>query len=109
MTDQNRPAFSKPLTPHLPECEGWESEQCGLTASEYAAIHLRVPSSGTPWLDDMIRQRLRYDFAGQAMLTAKLLYEDFFDEECCINRLVEFSYSIAEAMLAERKRRMEEK
>jgi len=28
----------------------------GLKAGEYAAIHLRVPKSGTPWLDEMIAE-----------------------------------------------------
>jgi hypothetical protein len=27
-----------------------------LTAREYAAIHLKVPESGTVWLDEMIRK-----------------------------------------------------
>lgn len=33
----------------------------------YAAIKLRVPDSGEEWLDDMIRQSLRDEFAGKAM------------------------------------------
>lgn len=33
----------------------------GLTAREHAAIQLRVPDSGTEWLDAMIRQSLRQD------------------------------------------------
>lgn len=33
------------------------SESAGaLTAGEYAAIHLRVPESGTPWIDEMVRK-----------------------------------------------------
>ena len=39
----------------------------GLTARQYAAIKLRVPDSGTEWLDDMIRKSLRDDFAAKAM------------------------------------------
>jgi hypothetical protein len=31
-----------------------------LTQREYAAIHLAVPESGTPWLDEMIRKSPRY-------------------------------------------------
>lgn len=39
----------------------------GFTAREHAAIQLRVPDSGTDWLDAMIRQSLRQEFAGKAM------------------------------------------
>jgi hypothetical protein len=39
----------------------------GMTLREYAAIKLRVPDSGTDWLDDMIREARRMDYAGQAM------------------------------------------
>lgn len=39
----------------------------GLTAVEYAAIHLRVPKSGTAWIDDMIRESLRDRFAGHSL------------------------------------------
>ena len=38
-----------------------------LTAIEYAAIHLRVPSSGTEWIDDMVKESLRNSFAAAAM------------------------------------------
>jgi hypothetical protein len=33
----------------------------GLEAAEYAAIHLRVPKSGTPWLDEMISEANKRD------------------------------------------------
>lgn len=33
-----------------------QGARAGLTAREYAAIHLRLPVSGTPWLDDIIGQ-----------------------------------------------------
>lgn len=39
----------------------------GLSAREYAAIKLRVPDSGTEWLDAMIRKSLRDDFAAKAV------------------------------------------
>jgi|LakMenE01Jun11ns_1017448.scaffolds.fasta_scaffold9783619_2 hypothetical protein len=31
----------------------------GMTLRQYAAIKLKVPNSGTDWLDDMIRESLR--------------------------------------------------
>jgi hypothetical protein len=55
-TEPNDVAFSFTI----PDDNNWCA---GLTAREYAAIQLRVPESGTPWLDAMIRVRLRDDFA----------------------------------------------
>jgi len=34
-----------------------------LSDKEYAAVHLRVPMSGTPWLDEMIEASRRDEFA----------------------------------------------
>jgi hypothetical protein len=39
----------------------------GMTLRQYAAIHLRVPQSGLPWLDEMIDQARWDAFAGQAL------------------------------------------
>lgn len=44
---------------------GWFA--AGLTAREHAAIHLRVPDSGNPWLDAMITEARRWDAAQAAM------------------------------------------
>lgn len=33
----------------------------GMTLRQYAAIHLKVPNSGTEWLDDMIKQANKID------------------------------------------------
>ena len=33
----------------------------GMTLRQYAAIHLKVPNSGTDWLDDMIKQANKID------------------------------------------------
>jgi hypothetical protein len=38
-----------------------------MTLKQYAAIHLKVPRSGDPELDGMIRESVRRDFAGLAM------------------------------------------
>lgn len=38
-----------------------------MTLREYAAIALKVPASGTKWLDEMIEQSLRNDIAANAM------------------------------------------
>lgn len=49
------------------ECAGSPAHQCGMSLREYAAIHLRVPMSDCKWLDDMIREAMRNELAGQAM------------------------------------------
>lgn len=41
----------------------------GKTLRQYAAIKLRVPNSGTDWLDEMIRTSLRDDLAAKATQT----------------------------------------
>lgn len=44
-----------------------EVENSGMSLRQYAAIKLRVPNSGTGWLDDMIREAKRDELAAQAM------------------------------------------
>lgn len=39
----------------------------GMTLRQYAAIKLKVPDSGTDWLDDMIKKSVRDDFAATAL------------------------------------------
>ena len=41
--------------------------QPGITLRQYAAINLKVPNSGIPELDDMIRESLRDQLSGQAL------------------------------------------
>lgn len=40
---------------------------CGMTLRQYAAIKLKVPDSGDPELDDMIRKSNRNELAARAM------------------------------------------
>jgi hypothetical protein len=54
------PAMPVPMAGDWPECDR------GMTARQLAAITLRVPTSGVPALDDMIREARRMDFAAQA-------------------------------------------
>lgn len=60
----------KPAFPRAPiaDVDGRPyGHQGGLTARQYAAIHLCVPSSGDEWLDDMIREAQRDRFAMAAL------------------------------------------
>lgn len=41
--------------------------ETGMTLRQYAAIKLRVPNSGTDWLDEMIREARRDELAAQMM------------------------------------------
>ena len=50
------PAF--PVYDHHADGQQFLAET-GMTLRQYAAIKLKVPDSGTDWLDDMIRESLR--------------------------------------------------
>ena len=41
--------------------------ETGMTLRQYAAIKLRVPNSGTDWLDKMIREARRDELGARAM------------------------------------------
>jgi hypothetical protein len=57
----DKPAFPSGLIdPATPE-DAVDSLHKGMTLRQYAAIKLRVPESGEPWLDDMIRKSLAID------------------------------------------------
>jgi hypothetical protein len=74
----------------------------GMTLRQYAAIALKVPDSGTDWLDHMIRQSLRDEFAGRAMdgfNRHMVAYEWGEDVEAKASRR---AYEIADSMLRER-------
>lgn len=68
-TNESESTTARPAFPGgwIVETLGHAVTMSGMTLREYAAIHLRVPNSGTPWLDDMIQQSRRDVFAGQAM------------------------------------------
>lgn len=73
MSDLNEAAFARPRS------EGTIKSSIGLTKREYAAIHLRVPMSGNPELDDMIREAQRNElqpWAMQAQISSPLVSDD---------------------------------
>jgi hypothetical protein len=70
MTTQNEPAQpiyqlhdGEVAEPIEIKVAGWP----GLTAREHAALVLRVPDSGEPWLDDMIRRARRSEYIKAVM------------------------------------------
>jgi hypothetical protein len=48
---------------------GVEPGCSGMTLRQYAAIHLKVPNSGTDWLDEMIEEANKID---REMLTSPI-------------------------------------
>lgn len=93
----NEPAFPC-------QADGWtRSDASGLTAREYAAIALRVPDSGTEWLDDMIRKAQRDELAAKAM-QALVSNTDFASQYGVdgVHGIADDAYELADAMLAER-------
>ena len=74
-------------------------EQEGMTLREYAAIKLRVPESGTDWLDEMIRESVRDEFAAKAM--QGMLSTDRFGT-ASEETIADWAYEQADAMLRAR-------
>lgn len=74
--------------PHMP----------GLTARQYAAIALRVPDSGTEWLDAMIRASLRDQMSTQ-IVSAMV----GFGGALAARVYTESAYELADAMLVKSK------
>jgi hypothetical protein len=69
----------------------------GMTLHQYAAIHLKVPMSGDPEIDRMIRESRRLDLAGQAV--AGLLAGDNLKAETS-EGYARRAYGVANALLA---------
>lgn len=68
-----------------------------------AAIELRVPRSGLEWLDAMINESRRLDYAGNALvgiLTSEQCHPKS-EHRCSNDDLVDCSFEIANAMLSE--------
>jgi hypothetical protein len=71
----------------------------GMTLPQYAAIKLRVPRSGDPDLDAMIRESRRADFAERALgqLAVSATWEQYND----YGSAERAAFAMADAMLAE--------
>jgi hypothetical protein len=91
-TNTGGPAFP------CPETEKHYKDE-GMTLRQYAAIKLKVPDSGTDWLDDMICKSQRDDFAAKAMQA--ILSDGSWHGHTCKTAALE-SYEMADAMLKAR-------
>lgn len=76
----------------------------GMSLRQYAAIKLRVPNSGDYWLDEMIHQAQRDEFAAKAMLglIASPRPPVGGESEATAELYSALAYKIADAMLAAR-------
>jgi hypothetical protein len=70
-----------------------------MTLREYAAIKLKVPDSGTDWLDEMIAKSLRDEVAAKAM---QGLVENANWRGMPEDALAKAAYNMADAMLKAR-------
>ena len=88
--------------------------ETGMTLRQYAAIKLRVPNSGTDWLDEMIHQSLRDELAAKAMqglisndqdyeVWGDWIENGFEDRQSIVNVYAEAAYEIAGALLKAQK------
>ena len=103
MKDNDIPAFpgQQILSPNGTWNQTWEP---GMTFREYAAIKLRIPDSGTEWVDVMITKAQRRDLAGLAM--QGMFAGDW--EEMDAYRIAEEAFKQADAMLRESEKYNEE-
>ena len=68
----------------------------GMSLRVYAAIKLRVPDSGAPWLDEMIQKSNRDWLAGMAL---EFCLREFGGNSDDQTQYAEAAYQIADAML----------
>jgi hypothetical protein len=76
----------------------------GMTLRQYAAIKLKVPDSGTEWLDEMITKSLQNDFAAKALQGYMVGLKPAQDigPDMHQARIADAMYSMADAMLRAR-------
>jgi hypothetical protein len=86
-----------PAFPNVPSDPGYTIWDTGMTLRQYAAIHLKQPTSGTPWLDEMILAAKRDELV--VMVWKEIPNEVPLDVAMARSRIV------ADAMLAARKER----
>lgn len=101
MTKENETSGG-PAFPHIDIIDenGQGQTYEGLTKREYAAIHLKQPNSGEPWLDDMIRQAKRDEFAGMALRGLLSDHRNTHDLNDPLDKeLAKASYAMANAMM----------
>jgi hypothetical protein len=91
--------------PYAYKCNYEVFHQDGMTLKEYAAIRLKVPRSGDPDIDAMIRESLWKDFAEAAL---KGISQEYFSNDfntgsakADISNIAHCARLVADAMLAQ--------
>ena len=105
MRKADQPAF--PCSASQPGGQAIYPGSKGMTLLQYAAIKLRVPESGDDWLDDMILESLRNEFAAKAMQQTMVEFDDAWSDHAYQKDefwqwAAERSYAMADAMLKAR-------
>ncbi len=83
----------------------FDDRAIGMTLRQYAAIKLKVPDSGTDWLDEMIRDSLRDEFAAKSIDSAitSIINTGMGNYvELTYEQVVEEAYGLADQMLKAR-------
>lgn len=75
----------------------------GMTERAYAAIHLRVPDSGLPWMDAMIERARRDDFAKAVFSQVAQTYAECDPKHREL--VAEISHKLVTAVLAQGRKR----
>lgn len=102
MTNPNDPAFPLVFNDKEDGFKPFLVENSGLSAREHVAIKLCVPNSGAPWLDDMIRQAQRQQFAKAALSLAILVREGYImDTEPTASELAKAAVTLGDALIKE--------
>jgi len=106
MSDKNTggPAFPRAPFEYIDNDNGLEwdvREQCGMTLRQYAAIKLKVPDSGTDWIDEMMTKSLQNDIAAKALQGYMVGLKPAQDigPDMHQARIADAMYSMADAML----------
>ena len=106
MSDKETSGPAFPLHPAISEKVGVH----GMSLRAYAAIKLRVPDSGLPWLDEMITASLRDEFAKTAvqgiLANGPGNFTDGQGKNCGdeVMLTAPYAYGIADAMMEARKK-----
>jgi DNA-directed RNA polymerase alpha subunit len=74
----------------------------GMNLRQYVAIMLRVPDSGTPWLDEMIRASIDDDFAKAALQRLLAISGSWQHEEILANASHDLPPRLAELVKTKR-------
>jgi hypothetical protein len=81
----------------------------GIDLRTYAAIHLKIPRSGDPEIDAMIRESVRRDFAEKAVAAMPVMLAAENEGVTVLPKgVADVVFELADAMLAEWEKEVEE-